>query len=692
MEQVTFLNLREQPATSCTRFVFSKMKRIISQISSSKITADGAILWLYGVRRFHRRHRLSVRISRCNVLTSQARRMLASSTDPPELNSGSTNDSSFRSRLLDAARGGTQSPANNDDDNPRRLRCFPLYKHDIHPKQPQSPSEFHSRLCELIRKANKRIQIASLYIGPAAGDRHNVVATSSDPVATMSKEADFLRTLHGKAKDTNVQIQVLLDFNRSLRQVPVSSSSSCPIDKKDTTFITSAEACLDAIFRPTQPNPTPQHGVHLLSVLSETLQQPPKHNPLLRPLSLKNLSLLREIFGVFHMKVYIFDDTDLIISGANLSEEYFTDRIDRYFHVTRASTGEKSPARSETSSSSSTSNNEPTMHLIDFCSAVLQSLVDHAAVPYMGPEVGDSHELAASLLAKDQGRRQALLTSLQKLFLTSSKDACDPDSGDDDDDLVAYAVPTIQIPKQFFSNCLLSDRVLLSGGEYCHEDVLGKLIYAASTVPPGQSEVPLDLRFATAYMNPTSSLLSLLQHFCSTGQRRVFFLTAGSLSHGFKPKTKYRAGNVQTPGVAWIPRVFDYIANQIEGRFPNVTILYYQRLNWTFHAKGMWLTTGRTGNADKYKNNVTGGTLNANIVETLAVICGSGNFGQRSADRDMEFNLIMILPTKSSLNREQMEEWNRLCAFAGRGQKGGRPFSLRETTSKIVTPWIRRFF
>ena len=42
-------------------------------------------------------------------------------------------------------------------------------------------------------------------------------------------------------------------------------------------------------------------------------------------------SSLREIFGLHHMKLYIFDN-DVMISGANLSESYFTTRIDRYYY------------------------------------------------------------------------------------------------------------------------------------------------------------------------------------------------------------------------------------------------------------------------------------------------------------------------------------------------------------------------
>ena len=36
-------------------------------------------------------------------------------------------------------------------------------------------------------------------------------------------------------------------------------------------------------------------------------------------------SPLREIFGVHHMKLHVFDD-NLLVTGANLSEDYFTDR------------------------------------------------------------------------------------------------------------------------------------------------------------------------------------------------------------------------------------------------------------------------------------------------------------------------------------------------------------------------------
>ena len=43
-------------------------------------------------------------------------------------------------------------------------------------------------------------------------------------------------------------------------------------------------------------------------------------------------SPLREIFGVHHIKAHVFD-SNIMITGANLSEDYFTDRQDRCYVI-----------------------------------------------------------------------------------------------------------------------------------------------------------------------------------------------------------------------------------------------------------------------------------------------------------------------------------------------------------------------
>ena len=46
-------------------------------------------------------------------------------------------------------------------------------------------------------------------------------------------------------------------------------------------------------------------------------------------------SPLKEIFGVHHIKAFVFDDT-VLLTGANMSEDYFTDRADRYWVIHNA--------------------------------------------------------------------------------------------------------------------------------------------------------------------------------------------------------------------------------------------------------------------------------------------------------------------------------------------------------------------
>lgn len=42
-----------------------------------------------------------------------------------------------------------------------------------------------------------------------------------------------------------------------------------------------------------------------------------------------------EIMGTFHLKIFIFDNS-VLLSGANLQEDYFVNRKDRYFFINDA--------------------------------------------------------------------------------------------------------------------------------------------------------------------------------------------------------------------------------------------------------------------------------------------------------------------------------------------------------------------
>lgn len=133
--------------------------------------------------------------------------------------------------------------------------------------------------------AKKRVTLSSLYIG------------------TGVLENDIIKTLENNLKSrssaSQLKIRILLDASRGSRG-----------EKNSRTLVL-----------PLLQSFSQQCSVHLY------------HTPALRGLLMKILpERWNEIIGLQHMKIYIFDDT-LVISGANLSHDYFTNRQDRYIVV-----------------------------------------------------------------------------------------------------------------------------------------------------------------------------------------------------------------------------------------------------------------------------------------------------------------------------------------------------------------------
>ncbi len=75
---------------------------------------------------------------------------------------------------------------------------------------------------------------------------------------------------------------------------------------------------------------------------SVALYQTPRGKGLLKSLVMGRPPY-SEILGVCHMKAYVFDD-EVLVSGANLNERYFTTRQDRYVSVRSAELAERALA------------------------------------------------------------------------------------------------------------------------------------------------------------------------------------------------------------------------------------------------------------------------------------------------------------------------------------------------------------
>lgn len=555
---------------------------------------------------------------------------------------------------------GTGTGTEEQQQQQRPYRCFRLEQQHLSSfgTTMTTPADFHKQLCDKIRNAEKRVYLASLYIGPAVDAvKYDKEVELLDAIRHVSKSGS-----RGNGKD--VEIKILLDHNRALRPVPTG--------KDATSHTTSAEACRQAIQSQGNNNgdkdgagtaddgrvskskiQNKNHSVHLFSVLPGQLQK-------LLP------NPINEIAGVFHLKAYIIDD-EVILSGANLSQEYFTDRTDRYLTIQKGGGG-----------------------LVD-CYADLISVLCQHGIEYRKSNESDDEDNSHNLEDKIPPAISLLESIEQVLTLDAETAAAESINMDDDSKTVAYAVPTFQAPAHFGLHPRLRSDVETVQDVLLAATAGGATNSTSSSADSKNSNTKANtgatVRLATAYLNPTDAILTACRD-----AKAVHLLTAGRVSHGFKPKN-HQAGN---KGKDWIPAVFFTLAVTASGKLDGKKsyLWYYQRPDWTFHAKGIWLSGSSADencdSDDDSVNNNKGPRLSANT-PLYMVTHGSGNFGARSEHRDMESNLLLFLPAKSPLQATFRHEWNSFCDFAGKAETepAGEPLAWH---LRMALPYIRTFF
>ncbi|KAM8946246.1 CDP-diacylglycerol--glycerol-3-phosphate 3-phosphatidyltransferase, mitochondrial [Pelodytes ibericus] len=144
-----------------------------------------------------------------------------------------------------------------------------------------TPSEFYQVMKAQVKTAKKRIIMASLYLGTGPLEQELVDSIEE--------------TLHC-LDSSDLQVSILLDFTRGSRGKKNSRTMLLP----------------------------------LLRRFPDRVRVSLFHTPNLRGLlRLLTPERFNETIGLQHMKIYLFDD-NIILSGANLSDSYFTNRQDRY--------------------------------------------------------------------------------------------------------------------------------------------------------------------------------------------------------------------------------------------------------------------------------------------------------------------------------------------------------------------------
>ena len=166
-----------------------------------------------------------------------------------------------------------------------------------------SPNDYLNSMLKLISRSTQRITLSALYFG------------------TGEPERQILAAIHDALSDKkrpNLTCTCILDYSRTMRP-PECNEKYSNLD----------------IFQP------------LLEAFGERMKvllyRMPDHLGIFNSLIPKQLS---EILGVYHCKFCLFDQT-VILTGANISSEYLTNRQDRYMMIEERSREKKNERTAE---------------------------------------------------------------------------------------------------------------------------------------------------------------------------------------------------------------------------------------------------------------------------------------------------------------------------------------------------------
>ena len=408
----------------------------------------------------------------------------------------------------------------------------------------EGPKEFYETLKSKLRNAKKRIYLATLYIGKT---EHELVSCIRE---ALEKNADL-------------KVSILTDALRGTREAPSPSCASLLMEL--------------AVAFPKQVEIRMYHTPNLTGLRKKYI---PKR--------------INEGWGLQHMKLYGIDD-EIILSGANLSDDYFTNRQDRY-HV--FSSKRVADYYSEI------------YHTMCRVSFLLQPQDNAQSFSLEWPSTNAS----PSPLQDPKGYIKAsadLFSHFIKPNATGSSEASSDTS-----------IYPLLIILQALNNELPSLTSLLT-----------------TPLPTNSSYL-----FTAGYFNPhpdiTASLLSASKY----GTKGTV-VTASPWANGFYGSKG--VSGLLPPAYTLLSRRFLQAASKYA---PGGVELREWRLGtvgrphgWTYHAKGLWLTLGSNASTEDAKPSEL-----ADLADGPSVtVIGSSNYTVRSYSLDAEVGAIVVTSNKA---------------------------------------------
>lgn len=433
----------------------------------------------------------------------------------------------------------------------RHSRVFPLRSEDV--TILPTPRAFYEQLRKNLRHAQRRVTLSSLYLG------------------TGELEKGLVEALDARLRENpKLQVQIVLDFSRGQRGGQ--DNSSVAVMKQ------------------------------LLLDFPDNVQLYLYKVPQLRGVKAMLPPPFNETMGVLHSKVYLADDT-LILSGANLSHDYFEDRQDRYVQMHGCA------------------------DLADFYDQFVRIVARH------------SHRVNISdRESKTTKRHNEKRIANGDAPLVTRKYELIPPAGDDDDQADV-------VMKQAFED-LVTDRKQQTPDEQeftssAEHDTWAFPTIQFTPIDMRQDEAVLSefmrqvpakssLQIASGYLNFPPFLSDLLIQ-CDAD---LDIITAAPIANSF-----YDAHGVKGAvpmAYSLIEQDFYLQAQTARGATCATVLREFNRHEWTFHGKGMWWSPRADANPQ-------------------FTVMGSSNFGQRSYGCDLESQLMLYTKSPSLQTRMRSE-------------------------------------
>ncbi|OII72496.1 silencer-associated factor [Cryptosporidium ubiquitum] len=427
-----------------------------------------------------------------------------------------------------------------------------------------SPSSFKDSLNSILLNAKRRIYISSLYTD-----------TENEITKTLCKVAENLE----KNSNNDLKIKLILDYNRMTRECEKVKPYIKVFKKYPNSVVISL--CKIPIINYSE-NLLGRTSWNIINILSK----------------FRRTSFLKEVLGVYHIKIFLADD-DIIITSANLNSEYLLNKQDRYIMIKGAK------------------------KICDYFEQSLDLISEY------------SHRVLP------EGK---ILQPQKPQFNELKKDLMELSSGVDLHNQITSKI------KMKLDDADISDECVLASYFQCRPIKIASEEQIITNISQLCDKKSTNVFLMAPYLNLPKYLISLLKNI----EGSINIVSGVPITKSDKKNKIEKKTSLERIRTLILPKLYTYInyslikqlGTQEKG---NISYHEYKKPNWSFHFKGIYFFR----NSSKFDPSESGLQNQGSIIATAF---GSSNYNYRSTNRDFECSFVLIPNQNKELQKSLKNE------------------------------------